>query len=286
MNPYERLHRAMLVQGLSTVEKAVLVALVAHADEAGDCWPSQARICHYASCCERAARKALAELEVRGLVEVHRSKVDGNRYRVLFASFPPRIGSGMAARQAPDAGACGTRSRQDRHRVPEPPAPRAAEVHRDRPSEESQENHTADAAAPEQALRLVRVFHRDVRQVEVQRPLLKELALAEGLVREHGADGAWWIATYAARQIERTHFPAATFGAVRQYVEEALARRPMPEPPRPPPAWPLDPPLTREEADALALGIADGEWLDRGYSEGQVAALKAEADAILRPLPS
>lgn len=283
MNPYERLHRAMSVQGLTPAQKGVLVALVAHVDEAGRCWPSEPLLAAYASCSERSVRDAISALSRRGLVRVTRRGAMGNLYVVDLAALPPRHRV-RHLQPAAIAGESGSDCRSERQSLHPQPAAIAAKEHKERPSEEPQENHTGgdggDREVRVEAAHLVRVFHRDVRRLDGARPLAKELAFAEELIREHGRDGAWDITSYAVEAAKRTRFEMATFGAVRQYVAEAIARIPAPTPPRPPPAWPLDPPLTREEAEALAMGIADAEWLDRGYSDEQVAELTAEAERM------
>ena len=54
-------------------QKAVLLALARHADDAGKCYPAVPRLCRMAGVHERAARLAIAKLEALGAISVDRS---------------------------------------------------------------------------------------------------------------------------------------------------------------------------------------------------------------------
>lgn len=61
--------------------KAVLYAIANYADEEGFCWPSQSRLSKDTELGERTVRKALLELEERGVIERTPRKNDKQRYR-------------------------------------------------------------------------------------------------------------------------------------------------------------------------------------------------------------
>ena len=91
----------------------------------------------------------------------------------------------------------------------------------------------ADAVVPAQQLDLnltvspldvVRRFHEAARGVTDYTPGSgsKEVAQAEKLLRAHGLDKVSFIIDYAVRRAQTTKFNMQTFGAIQQYVPEAL----------------------------------------------------------------
>jgi len=75
------------------------------------------------------------------------------------------------------------------------------------------------------AVELVRYFHWRARNVEGYEvpPHGKEGAQAEDLLRAHGEEGARFVVDYGVRQAERTKFSMRVFGALMQYVPDAIA---------------------------------------------------------------
>jgi hypothetical protein len=73
-------------------------------------------------------------------------------------------------------------------------------------------------------LAVVRSFHEAARGVTDYTPAQgsREVAQAEKLLKAHGLEKVNFIINYAIRQAERTKFQMQTFGAVQQYVHEAL----------------------------------------------------------------
>lgn len=67
------------VPGLGENEVLVLMALVAHADRAGVCWPSVDTIAQVARRSVRCARATLGRLEALGLVKIDRRRADGRQ---------------------------------------------------------------------------------------------------------------------------------------------------------------------------------------------------------------
>jgi hypothetical protein len=78
------LNLAWQVDGLTSAEKLVLVALADRADEAGFCWPSLADIARRCCVSERYARTTLRGIEAAGHVTTQRSAGPGgaNRFQV------------------------------------------------------------------------------------------------------------------------------------------------------------------------------------------------------------
>lgn len=81
---------AMQVQSVGLVPKMVLLVLADHADDAGRCWPSIARICTLGRIKERAAQLAVKELVKAGLVQREERIGVGATY-VLAVQPPPHV---------------------------------------------------------------------------------------------------------------------------------------------------------------------------------------------------
>lgn len=132
----------------NSTAKLVLVALAEHADEAGLCWPSIARLSEFTCLSERAIRNALRDLERAELIATDQRGGRLSRYmlRIRHAPEPrhdvpgseavtpapdaPHPGTTCPPTPAPDAGDPGTTCRTPRHDVPLTPAPRAPEPSR------------------------------------------------------------------------------------------------------------------------------------------------------------
>ena len=69
-------------------DRLCLLALADHADEAGECWPSQARISRYCAVSERAVRATLSRLEAEGFI-VRKRKGRGHLYRLQKSALKP-----------------------------------------------------------------------------------------------------------------------------------------------------------------------------------------------------
>lgn len=75
------------------------------------------------------------------------------------------------------------------------------------------------------ATELVKYFHRRARNVEEYEPPpgSKEGIQAEDLLRAYGEEAARFVVDYGIRQAERTKFSMRLFGALMQYVPDAIA---------------------------------------------------------------
>ena len=74
-------------------------------------------------------------------------------------------------------------------------------------------------------MELVRYFHRRARNVEGYElpPGGKEAAQAEDLLQTYGEEAARFVIDYGIRQAEHTKFSMRVFGAIMQYVPDAIA---------------------------------------------------------------
>jgi len=78
---------------LSSTAKFVLLALANHADDNGKCWPSQQKLSEATGFNERTIRRALAELEQGGYIEVSKEEhEDGHSRRVYIINPDGRPG--------------------------------------------------------------------------------------------------------------------------------------------------------------------------------------------------
>lgn len=105
-------------KGVTSTEKLVLLALADHADDAGRCWPSVARMEEMTALSERSIRKAIQTLEEKGALSTDRGVGRGNSSKYILkldssvdASTPQKV--------------------QDSHLLPDTGkgAPRAEKVH-------------------------------------------------------------------------------------------------------------------------------------------------------------
>lgn len=110
--------------------KFVLVALADHADEAGLCWPSIARLRQYTCLSERAVRGAIRALEAAGLLATDKRDGLNSRYTLAVrSSYGPRQEMPGCAEATPagDAGDPGSTCRGGGQEMPGTPAGDAPE---------------------------------------------------------------------------------------------------------------------------------------------------------------
>ncbi len=60
------------LEGMSTIQKAVLISLADLADDAGACWPSVSLIARRVCACDRAVQGAIKWLEAAGALNASR----------------------------------------------------------------------------------------------------------------------------------------------------------------------------------------------------------------------
>jgi hypothetical protein len=85
----------------------------------------------------------------------------------------------------------------------------------------------ASAATAEEshddASNLVRDFHRQFFGIDNHTPRKRELAQAQKILEEHGPEAARYVIDFALAEATRTKFRVATFGAISQYIDRAVA---------------------------------------------------------------
>jgi Helix-turn-helix domain len=152
----------------SPVRKAVLMSIANRANDAdGACWPSQRRIADETEFCERAVRKALADLEDLGLIRREKRK---DTTDLIYVMMPdPDAGGTIKPPASPAGGNTGENrpSRTQRHQIPatqagdsapqryqipEGAAPDAGDYRHDVPTNLSDESITEPSVEPTKKL--------------------------------------------------------------------------------------------------------------------------------------
>lgn len=98
----------LTTKDLGKNERAVAIAIAAHANRDGNAWPSVATLAEYVGCSERTVQRCLAKLVQLGRLVV--SKVAGIATRVYRLAQPSR-------RTTPAAGVTDSAAGGDSHRV-------------------------------------------------------------------------------------------------------------------------------------------------------------------------
>lgn len=107
------------IEGLSATKRLILLALAHHADEAGKCYPSIARLARRTGLCERAVRSNIRSLQADGFLSVNEAVGPGGS-NVYFVRSTP---AANAPRQEMPPGSRCTTPRQE---IPQTPAGDAA----------------------------------------------------------------------------------------------------------------------------------------------------------------
>ena len=83
---------------------------------------------------------------------------------------------------------------------------------------------TKRISAPSAALQLVQSFHKLARGIDNYQPYSgsKEKTQAEALLTTYGIEKANFVVTYAVAQARKTNFSMQTFGAIYQYLSNAI----------------------------------------------------------------
>jgi hypothetical protein len=109
------------------------------------------------------------------------------------------------------------------------PAKKVSDPVRDslKPSPKEKERIVAKAADPEKSvLELIQYFHKLARNRDNYRPHpgSKELSQAEAVLKTCGIEKARYIVEFAVEEAKKTNFSMRNFGAVLQYVSEAVSK--------------------------------------------------------------
>lgn len=104
------------LRGLNKHDLPVYVALRLHADERGDCWPSQATLADLTGLSRTSVQTRLEALRVQGWLEWERQKGGVNRYRLRDSlpakstgHLPAKSGVSNPAKLLPAAALAGRR---------------------------------------------------------------------------------------------------------------------------------------------------------------------------------
>lgn len=206
------------LQGMSPVQKVVLISLADNANDSGVCWPSIPTIGKRCCTSERAVQNAIKWLEQAGIVTANRNNGRHTSYTVTPASYaPPQdmhprtkcAGAGDAA--TPAAGA------------PHPRTPCATPPHqmpsnRKEPSKEPSENHQPARRAPRVAL------HAELLSIELPPTIPYAVWDMWCEHREAKAKDAPWTRPAARVSIKKLELLAAAGQSPETSVEEAVLR--------------------------------------------------------------
>lgn len=102
------------------------------------------------------------------------------------------------------------------------PAPSAATA----PPDATEKADIKRTSTPSPALELVQSFHKLVRDIDNYQPYpgSKEKSQAETLLATYGLEKANFVVTYAVAEARKTNFSMRTFGAIYQYLSNAIAQ--------------------------------------------------------------
>jgi len=214
-----------------------LCALATFMDEDGYCYPSQATVAKALGVSRQMANERIRALSVfrfegKPVLQIKKGRRSagkwiGNVYQILpvsqlaFGKKPNEIGPDAMSRNldmvtmsstmssSPDTVLLDTNKnhlKQERTRT----------THRDRVSTPVKEKETSTG------YKLVQEFHRRLGRAETRTPKPKELMHVQYLLETHGALKTQQIITFAIREAGSTNFTPEHFGAVMNYVDEAL----------------------------------------------------------------
>jgi hypothetical protein len=106
------------------------------------------------------------------------------------------------------------------------------DIEKEKPRKETRKERQRKERAPDtearqrtgDALQLVQYFHKLARGIEDYQPYRgsKEESQASALLTAYGVERAHFIVDFAVAEARKTNFPMRTFGAVLQYVNEAV----------------------------------------------------------------
>lgn len=227
-------NRVLRSAEISVGAKLAYSLLLSYAWQKNFCFPAQEQLAKDLGGGERSIRRYLVELRTFGLITWRQIGLNRpNVYHILKLPemfHDPESDWKTVENQGPAkmAGpgwpiAAQSRSGQNgRSRT----ANVAGQERQDWPPKNTQRINTQNTRVDDdleggQGDRIARLFHNLMRH-ESAEPARKECAQAADLVREHGKERAEFIVRYAVEAAAQTHFAMRTFGAVLQYVPDAL----------------------------------------------------------------
>lgn len=123
------------------------------------------------------------------------------------------------------------------------------------------------------AVELVARFHK-LRKHARSDPSPKEIGQAKSLVAELGQNRAHFVLDFAIEEARRTRFEMRYFGAIFQYLEEALARFETEQ------ARLADAVAARQEAEEEERRLAYSRWRSQEVARLRQGMPRAELDAL------
>lgn len=215
-----------------------LCCLATYMNADGQCCPGQARIARDLGISRQQANRRISDLasyRFRGrpvlrIEKTRRKTAKGGRWANNVYHIQPISGLGIFADriagepqkpvQEPVS------APRDTGRTPVSTAPDSGKPDMNK-SQEFNKNHTRRRVGVgdevrRSAYRLVERFHTCRGHAKSRLPTGRELEQAAQLVRDHGVELAEHILSYALQQATVTRFEMNTFGAVLQYVPEAI----------------------------------------------------------------
>jgi len=207
-----------------------LCCLATYMDEHGLCYPGQARMARELGISRQQLNSRLQRLlafrfDGRLVVTVTKRRVassQGERFGHNLYRIQPIAGFGIFGQKPP--GREPVSSPADTGPVSSPldtGAPDTNKNHRKNKNTRGGSSQEGRSLTDHLAEALVARFHR-LREHEPRKPSAKEISHAKALVAELGQARADFVLDYAIAEARRTHFEMRHFGAILQYLEEAL----------------------------------------------------------------
>ena len=211
---------------ISIGARTTYAMLLSYAWQKDFCFPAQERLASDLGTTDRTVRKWLTELRAFGLISwKQRGLNKPNIYAILKLPEIPVVGSeseGPEDISGPDWNSV-------EHGIRPGPANHSVQERNETSSKEDSTKNTqytrvfSPKRESESSEVLVRLFHDLCGHSRNRNALRKELVQAESLLKDLGLDRAKFAVRFAVESAEKTNFEMQQFGAIHQYVDEALA---------------------------------------------------------------
>lgn len=230
-----------LLADVGDIRWRTLCCLATYMDADGQCRPSQARVARDLGISRQQANKRIRSLaeyrfEGRAVLRVEKTRrmtASGGRWGNNVYCIQPISGLGIFADRKPrelgsdESSPMSTKCDTGTGPVSGVPESRRVDTNK---SQLINQTHTPDFVCAEvetdevvrNAIELVRRFHAARGHSKSRPPSTRECSQAQSLIASKGLDEAEYILTFALKRAESTRFEMETFGAVLQYVDEAV----------------------------------------------------------------
>lgn len=206
------------LQGMSPVQKVVLISLADNANDSGVCWPSIPTISKRCCTSERAVQNAIKWLEQAGIVTANRNNGRHTSYTVTPAGYAPPQDMHPRSKSAGAADAATPAADAPHPRTPCATPPHQMPSNRKEPSREPSENRQPARRAPRVAL------HLEIQSMELPEWLSFEDWDMWCEHREAKAKDAPWTRGAAIVSTRRLTKLRGLGHDVRAVIEEAVLR--------------------------------------------------------------